>query len=144
MGRKESNQTKSSCHTPLAGLPDPDPYLIDHPWDIRDRRVLSHYPNLNTSWLYNGNTFHRVQMYTKALLSTHKRAIEYINKGGSHSRQVFFQQFWEKAPGQNWEKMIDLTAKLGEINPMFTLCPRRPRQSRFRPPWTKRGDRNTT
>ena len=30
--------------------------------------------------------------------------------------QGFFQQFWEKAPGQNWEKMIDLTSKLGEIN----------------------------
>ena len=30
--------------------------------------------------------------------------------------QGFFQQFLEKAPGQNWEKMIDLTAKLGEIN----------------------------
>ena len=30
--------------------------------------------------------------------------------------QGFFQQFWEKAPGQNWVKMIDLTAKLGEIN----------------------------
>ena len=30
--------------------------------------------------------------------------------------QGFFQQFWEKAPGQNWEKMINLTAKLGEIN----------------------------
>ena len=30
--------------------------------------------------------------------------------------QGFFQQFWEKTPGQNWEKMIDLTAKLGEIN----------------------------
>ena len=29
--------------------------------------------------------------------------------------QGFFQQFWEKAPGQNWKKMIDLTAKLGEI-----------------------------
>ena len=29
--------------------------------------------------------------------------------------QDFFQQFWEKAPGQNWEKMINLTAKLGEI-----------------------------
>ena len=29
-------------------------------------------------------------------------------------------------------------------NATFTLCPRRPRQSRFRPPWTKRGDRNTT
>ena len=28
----------------------------------------------------------------------------------------FFQQFWENAPGQNWEKMIDLTSKLGEIN----------------------------
>ena len=32
------------------------------------------------------------------------------------SAQGFFQQFWEKAPGQNWEKMIDLTAKLGENN----------------------------
>ena len=30
--------------------------------------------------------------------------------------QGFFQQFWGKAPGQNWEKMIDLTSKLGEIN----------------------------
>ena len=26
----------------------------------------------------------------------------------------------------------------------FTLCPRRPRQSLFRPPWTKRGDREVT
>ena len=30
--------------------------------------------------------------------------------------QGFIQQFWEKAPGHNWGKMIDLTAKLGEIN----------------------------
>ena len=30
--------------------------------------------------------------------------------------QGFFQQFWEKAPGQNCEKMIDFTSKLGEIN----------------------------
>ena len=30
--------------------------------------------------------------------------------------QGFFQQFWEKAPGQNWEKMINSTSKLGEIN----------------------------
>ena len=30
--------------------------------------------------------------------------------------QGFFQQFWEKAPGQNWKKMINSTAKLGEIN----------------------------
>ena len=33
-----------------------------------------------------------------------------------HNYQGFFLQFWEKAPGQNWEKMIDLTSKLGEIN----------------------------
>ena len=32
------------------------------------------------------------------------------------ARQGFFQQFWEKALGPNWEKMTDLTAKLGEIN----------------------------
>ena len=30
--------------------------------------------------------------------------------------QGFSQQFLEKAPGQNWGKMIDLTAKLYEIN----------------------------
>ena len=30
--------------------------------------------------------------------------------------QGFFQQFWEKAPGQNWEKMVVFTSKLGEIN----------------------------
>ena len=33
-----------------------------------------------------------------------------------NTNQGFFQQFWEKAPGQNWEKTIDLTSKLGEIN----------------------------
>ena len=33
-----------------------------------------------------------------------------------NKHQGFFQQFWQKAPGQNWEKKIDLTAKLGEIN----------------------------
>ena len=27
-----------------------------------------------------------------------------------------FPAIWEEAPGQNWEKMIDLTSKLGEIN----------------------------
>ena len=30
--------------------------------------------------------------------------------------QGILRQFWEKAPGQNWEKMIYLTSKLGEIN----------------------------
>ena len=27
-----------------------------------------------------------------------------------------FPAIWGKAPGQNWEKIIDLTSKLGEIN----------------------------
>ena len=39
-----------------------------------------------------------------------------INNISSASARAFFQQFWEKAPGQNWEKVIDLTSKLGEIN----------------------------
>ena len=30
--------------------------------------------------------------------------------------QRFFQPFREKTPGQNLEKMIDSTSKLGEIN----------------------------
>ena len=34
------------------------------------------------------------------------------------NKQGFFQQFWEKTPVQNWEKMIDFTSKLGEINDM--------------------------
>ena len=29
--------------------------------------------------------------------------------------QGFFQLFREKAPGQNWEKVVDLPAKWGEI-----------------------------
>ena len=31
-----------------------------------------------------------------------------------------------------------------QSNARFTLCSRRPRQSRFRPPWTKRDGRETT
>ena len=42
-----------------------------------------------------------------------------VKKFWSHNitviNQGFFQQFWEKAPGQNWEKMTELTTKLGEI-----------------------------
>ena len=32
------------------------------------------------------------------------------------AQQCFLQQFWEKAPGQNWKKMNNLTSKLGKIN----------------------------
>ena len=38
------------------------------------------------------------------------------NVKASAACQGLFQQFWEKAPVQIWEKMIDLTSKLGEIN----------------------------
>ena len=31
-------------------------------------------------------------------------------------RYEYSEEFWEKAPGQNWEKMIYLASKLGEIN----------------------------
>ena len=34
----------------------------------------------------------------------------------NYKGQGLFQQFWEKAPVKNWEKKIDLTSKLGEIN----------------------------
>ena len=42
-----------------------------------------------------------------------------IVQGSANSRptlQGFLQQFREKAHGQNWKKMIDLTLKLGEIH----------------------------
>ena len=32
------------------------------------------------------------------------------------SYMAFSSNFGKKAPGQNWEKRIDLTSKLGEIN----------------------------
>ena len=51
-------------------------------------------------------------------------SIQYEQSGGFQQSQPMntiraqglFQQFWEKAPGQNWGKKIDLTSKLGEIN----------------------------
>ena len=35
---------------------------------------------------------------------------------GVHCSPGLFPAILEKAPGQNWEKMIALTAKFGEIN----------------------------
>ena len=47
----------------------------------------------------------------------HIRPIKFVLRMFSaYHIQGFFQQFWEKASVQNWEKMIDLTSKLGEIN----------------------------
>ena len=43
-------------------------------------------------------------------------SLDLVNGHSPMSNQGFFQQFWEKALGQNWEKMVDLTSKLGEIN----------------------------
>ena len=54
-------------------------------------------------------------------ISEQKECLKYQNNYHIYPSKVtknqgFFQQFWKKAPGQNWEKMIDLTSKLGEIN----------------------------
>ena len=38
------------------------------------------------------------------------------NIGLAKLSQGFFKQLWEKAPGQNWGKLIDFTSKLGKIN----------------------------
>ena len=45
-----------------------------------------------------------------------KKIMIFVQRIFRNISQGLFQQFWEKAPGQNWEKMIDLTSKLGEIN----------------------------
>ena len=82
-----------SCHTPLTGILGPDPSPIGHPWDILVLRVhdrihpqLPHFPNLKTSWLNNGNVFHKGVGYNpRLLLSMHKRLIECIYKGGGHT-----------------------------------------------------------
>ena len=50
------------------------------------------------------------------LETEHNKQIQRINVPSRLMLQGFFQQFGEKAPGQNWEKMIDLTSKLGETN----------------------------
>ena len=85
-----------SCHTPLTGLPGPDPSPINHPLYILGRRVhdcipsqLPHFLNSNTSWLNNGNAFHKGcgRGYNpRLLLSMGKRCIECIHKGEGHTR----------------------------------------------------------
>ena len=79
-----------SYHTPMTGLSGPDPSPIGHPWDILGRRIhdripsrLPHFPNLNTSWLNNGNVFQEGVGYNPwLLLSMRKSLIECIHKGG--------------------------------------------------------------
>ena len=79
---------------PLTGLPGPHPSPMGHPWDILGWWVhvcipsqLSHFQNLNTSWLNNDNVFHMVVGYKpRLLLSILKMLIECINKGGGHTR----------------------------------------------------------
>ena len=55
-----------SHHTHLTGLPRPDPSPIGRPWDILGRwlhdRIPSQLPHFlisNSSWLNNGNVFHK-------------------------------------------------------------------------------------
>ena len=84
-----------SCHTPLTGVPGPDPSPIGHPLDILGQRVhdhtpfqLPHFPKLNTTWLRT------MAMYStrgwgrnpRLLLNMLKRLIDYINKVGGNTR----------------------------------------------------------
>ena len=58
------------------------------------------------------------------------------------STKPFFLTYVKRETGvrkKNWRSGHKLFA-----NARFTLCSRRPRQSRFRPPWTKRDGRETT
>ena len=48
-------------------------------------------------------------------LGTALKGKNLLTLGWVHYR-AFFKQFWVKAPCQNWEKMIEFTSKLGEIN----------------------------
>ena len=81
-------------YTPLTRVPCPDRSPIGHHWAILGQRVhdripfqLPHLPNLNTSWLNNGNVFHEGVGYNpRLLLSMHKSLIEYIHRGGGNTR----------------------------------------------------------
>ena len=45
-----------------------------------------------------------VKLHRKSHHVAHHKGVEGMSK-----LDLFFQQFWEKAPGQNWEKIIDFT-----------------------------------
>ena len=82
-----------SCLTPLTGISGPDPSPNSRPWDILGQRIhdctpfqLPHFPNLNTSWLSNGNVFNKGVGYNPRILSMYKRLIEYIHKGGGNTK----------------------------------------------------------
>ena len=53
----QGNVLKLIMAYPLTGLPRPDPSPIDHPWDSLGWWVYYRIPN--TSWLNNGNVFHK-------------------------------------------------------------------------------------
>ena len=49
--------------------------------------------------------------YSKRIQKTVLQRRLRLARDDSVRNQGFFQQFWGKAPGKNWEKMIDLTSK---------------------------------
>ena len=83
-----------SCHTPSTDPPGPNPFLLGHPLNILVRRVhahipsqLPHFPNMNSSWLNNGNVFHEGEGYNPwLLLSIRKSFIECIHEGFGNTR----------------------------------------------------------
>ena len=62
---------------------------------------LPYYLNRKASWVYNGNEFHRglggggtnIKCVTRLLLSMRKGLIEYINKGGDHTKYIYDLQY---------------------------------------------------
>ena len=63
-----------SCHTPLTGLLDPDPSLIDHPWDIRDLTCIPAFMLPKLEYQLGEQWGGGVQMYTYAF-SKHQQKI---------------------------------------------------------------------
>ena len=77
-------KTVWSFHTPLAGLPDPDPSPINHLWDNPDCGYMTRIPSLIFVLFL---TFPLVyyKCIPRLLVSLCKRLIECINKGGSQT-----------------------------------------------------------
>ena len=89
-----------SCHTPLTGLPGPDPSKIGHPldilgWLIHDRITsqLTHFPNLTTSWLNNGNVFHEGWVQPQAPFKHAQKPHRMYHKGGGHTNYDTIYKF---------------------------------------------------
>ena len=91
----------------------------NHTFKQLEKKMMISYPIKLQCWLSNCNHTNKSVILSYKTGNAHKSPkrhyfpIKYGQK--YYSRQGLFQQFWEKAPGQNWEKLTDITSKLGEI-----------------------------